>query len=419
MGQKFFPIKTKTACQLKWNWSTLVLQHASTASCHRTGESQLTPDNFQDFHNTPKKIAEREAMLRGEWPDGSCAYCREIEDNGGFSDRMLHLTIPDMVPPELGLGSVATKVSPTILEVYFNNTCNMACLYCAPFLSSQINQENKKFGHFDRNGVVLRHQDVDKDYQVLLDQFWQWMTLNSSKLKRFNLLGGEPFYQTEFYNILDYFEQTTHPDLEFNITTNLMIDIQKLDVTIARLRNLVDSQKLRRVDMTCSIDCWGAEQEYVRYGISLEQWQTNFERLLSEKWLTINLNQTISVLTIKTMPALLEKLHQWRLKHAIGHYFSAIATKPTYMYVNILGAGVFDQDFENIIALMPLDTQQDVTAVSYMKSIGEMANRGQPNLSEMKKLKTYLIEKDRRRQTDYRHTFPWLETEFDKCGIVA
>jgi len=55
MSAKYFPIKTATACQLKWNWSTLYLHDETTASCHRTGWSPLTVENFDDFHNTEKK----------------------------------------------------------------------------------------------------------------------------------------------------------------------------------------------------------------------------------------------------------------------------------------------------------------------------------------------------------------------------
>ena len=52
MSGKYFPIKTKTACQLKWAWSTLYLNNGETKSCHRTGQSELTPENFLNFHNT-------------------------------------------------------------------------------------------------------------------------------------------------------------------------------------------------------------------------------------------------------------------------------------------------------------------------------------------------------------------------------
>jgi hypothetical protein len=52
---KPFPIKTKTACQLKWNWSTVYLTEGKTASCHRTNHHTFNTDEF-DFHNTPSKI---------------------------------------------------------------------------------------------------------------------------------------------------------------------------------------------------------------------------------------------------------------------------------------------------------------------------------------------------------------------------
>jgi hypothetical protein len=38
---KPFLINTPTACQLKWNWSTLFLTTGDTASCHRTNQANL------------------------------------------------------------------------------------------------------------------------------------------------------------------------------------------------------------------------------------------------------------------------------------------------------------------------------------------------------------------------------------------
>ena len=63
-----FPIKQDPACYLKWSWSTVYLNKGSTASCHRTMHLPLNVENFGEFHNLPKKIDDRERMLRGEWP---------------------------------------------------------------------------------------------------------------------------------------------------------------------------------------------------------------------------------------------------------------------------------------------------------------------------------------------------------------
>jgi sulfatase maturation enzyme AslB (radical SAM superfamily) len=53
------------------------------------------------------------------------------------------------VPPELENDPTALSVTPTILEVFLSNVCNLACTYCVDLNSSQIEQENNKFGLFD------------------------------------------------------------------------------------------------------------------------------------------------------------------------------------------------------------------------------------------------------------------------------
>jgi pyruvate-formate lyase-activating enzyme len=369
---------------------------------------------FDQFHNTEKKMHERNLMLKGEWPTDSCQYCRKIEENNGFSDRQLHLTIPDQYPKELDVDPTEVTVTPRILEVYFNYTCNLACLYCIPTLSSKINQENKKFGVFEKNGVTLESVEIQSDHSQLIEKFWGWMDGNSANLTRFNVLGGEPFYQSEFYNCLEYFNNTSHPDLEFCIVTNLMVSPDKLQESVAKFKSMLAKKKIRRVDITCSIDCWGPEQEYVRHGIDLDLWVKNFEYLLSQKWITLNINQTISTLTIKTMPELLEKLAKWRETRPVGHFFSVVAPQPTYMAPAIVGPGVFNNDFAKIIARMPAHTEQDLTAIKYMQGIATEIENSNVSTSELLKLRTFLDEKDRRRGTSWRTTFPWLTQVFEQ-----
>lgn len=413
MTDKFFPIETATACQLKWNWSTVYLHSATTASCHRTGWSKLSEQNFDQFHNTEKKLQERTSMLAGEWPTDSCNYCREIEQAGGFSDRQLHLKIPNLVPTELEQDSRAIVISPTILEVYLNNTCNLACLYCLPELSSRINQEHEKFGSFQSGTVHLTSSPKSKEYPAILEKFWNWLRNNSRGLRRFNVLGGEPFYQAEFTHLLDFFQQSDHPDLELGVVTNLMVTPAQLDAFLSRFKSLLVQRRLKRIDITCSIDCWGPEQEYVRYGIDLDVWEKNFNRLLDQKWLTININQTISVLTIKTIPQLLEKLSHWRSLRPVGHFFSMTSPGPSYLMPQIMGQGVFDRDFETILSLMPDTTDQDRMAISYMTGIRDTIVKCQPNAEEKRSLRLFLDEKDRRRGNNWRKTFPWLIGEID------
>jgi len=165
MSKTYFPIRTATSCQLKWNWTALYLNGGFSRTCHRTAETPLTPENFNNFHNTEVVLDDRTRMLQGLWPETSCLYCRNIEESGGVSDRLRQINAPDLSPPELVDDASAIQVSPTILEVFFNNTCNLGCLYCTPVLSSVINAENQKFGSFEKNNVSLI--SIDTHYKDL------------------------------------------------------------------------------------------------------------------------------------------------------------------------------------------------------------------------------------------------------------
>jgi hypothetical protein len=123
------------------------------------------------------------------------------------------------------------------------------------------------------------------------------------------------------------------------------------------------------LDITCSIDCWGAEQEYVRWGIDLKKWEENFNLLIENKWVYLNINQTISALTVKTMPELLVKLSEWRKNRKIGHWFGGVAPGPSYLKSGIFDKSEFADDVDNILSLMPTESEQDKAAYEYMKGI--------------------------------------------------
>lgn len=399
---KYFPIKTETACKLKWAWSTLYLNSGITASCHRASFSKLTTENFNQFHNTPAKVQARDIMLDGQWPTGGCEYCQGIEQSGGTSDRMLQNSIPGLFPEQQG-----SVTDPAILEVYFNNTCNLSCLYCNPGLSSSIDQEYRKFGDFSVGGVKLEAL-AQKHIQDLEEPFWSWARDNFNTLERFHFLGGEPFYQKQLDRFLEFIDDNPNPNCEFGVVTNLMMPLPVLQSKIGKIKNIVAQRKLKRFDITVSIDCWGQPQEYVRYGLDLNTWTTNFEYLLSQKWIKLNINQTISALTVKTMPELINRLNHWRQIRPVGHYFSVTEPGPRYMRPNIFGAGVFDKDFKTVLQLMPRDSEDDRRAYEYMSGIANEIEMAEINQIEIDNLIVFLNEKDRRRQTNWRTTFPWL-----------
>ena len=403
-----FPIKTETACASKWTWSTIWLNEGKTSSCHRVNSVPLDPNNFGNFHNLPKKIQDRELMLKGEWPKGGCEYCQKVEVAGGHSDRQHNNSIGGYTPIELHTDPTATHVTPRIVEIFAQNTCNFSCIYCNESLSSPIETENKKFGHI----FNMKVETSDKANKVeYFNQFLDWLDNNIQGLMRLHLLGGETLIQHELMErVLDIIERRPNPNLQLNIFSNFNAPEKYWILYTNRIKDLAKAGNIARFDLTCSLDCWGPQAEYVRHGLDLDI----LERRLawaaeqSEDWLYLNVNQTVSNMTIKTMPELIEKINQYSRHRHIGHYFQFV-TGYDFQHPDIYDYSMWADDFERILAVMPTDTVIHQEAVSRMIGLQKrLQDTCKQDNVKIGKLHTYLDEMDRRRGTDWRELFPYL-----------
>ena len=414
---RVFPIKTTTSCQLKWNWSTVYLTTETTASCHRTNHHRFNTEIF-DFHNTPEKLADRTRMLEGKWPERGCEYCKNIELAGGTSDRITNLDFPGIhAPVELDSDPLAIQVTPRILEVYFDNTCNLKCVYCGPHFSSLWDAENKRHGYFKKDNLIIsddfiKSPNIEKNKQKL----FAWLRKHGHNLTSFNILGGEPLYQSELEECLELFEQVPAPELKLQIFTNLNTKLPHLKKIISKVKQLINQGSLREFEVTASLDCWGEPQEYVRYPLNLVSWEKNFEFLLSQPWINLIVSSTITSLTVKTLPALLEKIQKWNQVRTVYHYQNSVGMK-NYMSIDIFG-NLFVNDFEQALKLKLERTPEERSSKEYLRGIAQQSQAGSANPTEIKKLIDYLTELDRRRNTNWQTTFPWLKDEFDRYSLT-
>jgi len=408
-----FPINTATACQSKWTWSTIYLNQLSTASCHRVQPVQFELKDFDNFHNTPKKLADRQLMLNGEWPSGGCEYCKDIESAGGWSDRQHNLDIRGLTPPELEQDPTATAVTPRIVEIFAQNTCNLSCIYCNANLSSKIEQENIKHGEFVGNGFRIPITDKPTAAaQEYLDRFIAWIEKNIQQLRRLHLLGGETFIQHDLMNaVLDILERNPNPELQFCVFSNMNVPDKYWDLYTNRIRDLQHRGHIQYFDLTASIDCWGPEQEYVRSGLNLKKFEERF-KWASEQgdWLRLNANQTVTAMTVRTMPDLIEKIKQYSQHKHIGHYFQFYTGPHMFHHPKIFAWNFWKTDFERILAAMPTDTLAQQEAIPRMQGLQSLLQQQQTNDTQsIRQLHEYLDEIDRRRSTHWRSLFPYLD----------
>jgi organic radical activating enzyme len=354
-------------------------------------------------------------MRRGEWPEQGCEYCRKIEDSGGTSDRQMQLTnaIYD-VPPELLNDETTNEVTPTVLEVYFSNVCNMSCLYCGPHFSSMWEAENNKFGNFHKHPIYLSttsNVGFNENYDEMVDKFFKWFEKHHSSVTHFHILGGEAFYQPELELCLDFFDKNPSPNTQFSMISNLKVGSKKFNTIIDRMILLKDQSKIQSAHISASLDCWGKQQEYVRYGLDLNEFETNMKYML-DKDVVISINAAINALSIKTMPEYISKINEWnsiRNSHGFGDiHFSFMSVN---MNPDMFDGDLFKDDFEKVINLMPNQTEAQKNALEHMKGIANQIEMAPKNPEMIKTLKIYLDEIDRRRNTNWRELFPWLENQ--------
>lgn len=420
-NKKTWPIATDPTCVQKWNWSTIYLTNSASASCHRTTQYKFDLDSFDDFHNLPEKLRDRQMMLDGKWPGNGCEYCRKIEDAGGQSDRTFGNANLENVPSEVFTDPTAISIVPKTVEVYFDNTCDLKCVYCGPWYSSLWAAENKKNGYFKTGTFELNDEYRASDNRrAYVEKFWVWWDRHYDQVSHFQFLGGEPFYQKEFDEFVEFIGNHRNSDLWINITSNLNCDTDRLIAKIEQFKEFVKDGRIKTLQIVGSIDCWGPQQEHIRFPLDLARWKRNFEYLVEQDWIVLNINSAISTLSIKTMPDLLEKLNVWRRKRVIYQNFMTIQD-PMPMNPDYLGGDVFADDFKRIISVMEETASLDPwyqNFVPYMTGISQQVAASTPNIPKLVELHAYLNELDRRRGTSWAALYPWLVEQFNRHNII-
>jgi hypothetical protein len=366
---------------------------------------------MQDFHNHPGKLEDRTKMLQGLWPGNGCEYCRKIEDAGGISERTAYINSSPLSPKELRTNPNEIKVTPRILEVYFTNVCNQKCVYCSPFFSSLIQREIDKFGPLETEYDLAGFKARD-DYEKLKADFWVWMEKNSRDLYQFQILGGEPMYQPEFEECLEFFERHEHPQTNWKIFSNLKHPKKDFKKRIDRISKLIEDKKLLSFEIVCSMDSWGPQAEFSRHGMDLKEWEENFNVLIESPLVNISIHSTITPVSLPTMGDFYRKIMEWRKIRRIDFGWNTVA-RPTFMNPEIIGhyAKPF---FEDLLSTIPEDDHRK----QYLYGFEKQVTTYEIDKDRLKRLSNYLDKIDMRRNTDWKSLYPWLVELLNKENII-
>lgn len=321
-----------TFCMAKFHEATIWLYSSFIASCHHTPFS-YTGETVLNFYNNDFKRAAQDKMLNGERPS-DCNYCWKLEERKVTSDREYKSLAYNSHLPYENYSDRRFNFKPRVLELAFQNTCNLACAYCSPSFSTEWINDIKKNGIY--LGILTDKKEhysrgIDKVKPVDMNLFWEWFEGVAPELESLRITGGEPLLHEDTFKTFEKM-LTFNPNVEFVIHTNLC---QKPTV-INRFINSVN--KFPRVRINVSNESAGSVAEFIRDGMIYSEWLGNVEKLVTETKADVSISTTITAMSLISLDELFDDIIKIRTKNNITNPYISInfATYPEFQSLDCL-----------------------------------------------------------------------------------
>lgn len=334
------------------------MQSCCAATPHKVDLTWLK-QNSDNLFNIPILQQERREMLNGI-PVASCEdTCWQAERRGIASRRTVMKSDVQT--------HTDVDAEPEVLHINVGSDCNLTCVYCTKQYStawlhdianngSYLDDQRFKINTQDRVLLKLGQKQIDQtdSYQTLLNAATKYQ--NSTVV----ISGGEPFLNNNLVEIVKKFKRPV------TIYTGLGINTARLERVLTELPSTVE--------FIISAETTGNNYEFVRYGNTWEQFQTNLA--LIQQFGKIKFSSVLSNLTILWF---YEFEQQFKNIEIIPNF----CTDPAYLGIHML-----DKHSKDII-----QSTQFVTANTEIKNNLNI----EPTAEQHIQLRTYLNEYARRR----------------------
>jgi hypothetical protein len=224
----------------------------------------------------------------------------------------------------------------------------------------------------------------------------------------------------QFFDLL---EKEPAPQLEITINSNLGVSFQKIDKLIARVKSLLEQNKIRKFSFFTSIESWGPQAEYMRTGMDCAHWERNMKEVL-KLGTTVNLMCTYNVLCVTNFQKLLHKVVEWRTeygKEAIS-FDTPYLKEPPHWMINILPESFlqYQEDTLKFIQDRPdwftdVEYEKFKRVTDYMKSNTIMSDK---IIQGQRDFYSFFTENDKRLGTNLLELFPEYTDFYNHCKQV-
>jgi len=435
-----------TFCLAKWLQSTILLYSGETHSCHHPSRHKIKDSDIKDnpkgIHNTNHKIKARKDLLNGiQTPE--CDYCWNIENlqHDHISDRIYKSSYTWALPylDEVIKSGDGLNIDPTYLEVAFESTCNLRCIYCSPESSSKWELEIKRFGDLKQVEYNLHNLEWLKKVGKLpipanepneyIDAFWKWWPELYPKLHTFRLTGGEPLLSKHTWKILDYIKEHPNPNLILAVNTNCNIAPKLIDKLIDNINEITPN--IKYFDVYTSLESTGEQAEYARYGLNYNQYIENCYKILNNTpdITRLHFMTTINFLSAPTLIDFFKLIKEMRKIYSIGIHKFRVRTLLSYLrWPKALQLTLLSEEDKkyygelwlNYIEDNKLTVEKDEEETFYLEEVDQIKRLVDYMINNKEEkvvydnMRLYINQCDERRGTIFKDTFPTLTYLMDE-----
>lgn len=210
----------------------------------------LDSSSIDEILQSPKLHEIRRTIQSGVLHPEYCSNCIKAE-RYGTSERDWH----NNTNLDFDVATAAIDDHrPSIIDVRWNITCNLACNYCGPYCSSKW--------------AALMKFEYRSGARPYYEQVCEYIEQHRSSVREVALVGGEPLLLPENERLLDVIPD----DCVVTLITNMNIDFDR-NAIVKKL------QGRTRVGWSMSFDNIGERFEYVRYHGKWSVTQDNVRRV--------------------------------------------------------------------------------------------------------------------------------------------
>lgn len=366
---------------------------------HCSSNSNVYTENIKEGWNSEYFRTLRKDLLNGI-QNSNCVVCWEAEGRGLESKRQKTNYIPNadlqQAIDKCKVNDGFLDVMPVQVDIKLSNTCNLKCLMCTPYHSSQLETEVK----------LMRKQDlpVPAWMEYIESQFGDKMKAPKGSLPdnlksilgSVDILlidGGEPLGSPDLHKILDYCIEQDLTHLKIGFATNLTITTNGI---------LDKLNKFKEASVFISWDHTSAEHfRYIRYPADYSEFLNNFDKVCDTN-IQRGISLAVSILNIFHLPTLIDMFEDLRKQGKLNtHFYYKLVQQPDYLSIEYLEPEQRKQAREQ---LLPYCDNTDIN------NICKILEQEPVDFEHVVKERTRILTMyDTIRKTDYRKLFPYIK----------